>query len=266
MKTGISLLTMGSGNVNVLKKTLESVKGICDEVIYGDLLIWPEDKKTVRDYELEFNLKRVYCEFNVLFKYGFSSVLNTLASYATNSFVMYLNTSEIVEEDYGILESIKNNPECNAFFFTHKTDPHRWYRTYNKTKLKWSGRIHEALAGDYRPYHKPIFQMADLPKDMDNIHKAACLDSLKEAVYFEQYIQIAEHPELLGETDPGWLGFALNDYDSFKERLLKKGKVYEALKSGDYQLFMQSLESEEYREFKSSIAVEFQNDPQFLNK
>lgn len=264
MKTGVTLLTMGSGNVKVLRKTLESVSGICDEIIYGNLLLWGEDLDIVRGYEKEFNLKIVPFGFDSLFKYGFSFVLNDLALAASNDLVIYLNTSEVIEEDYGILRIIKENPECNAFYFTHKTDPHRWYRTYNRKDLKWSGRIHESLHGEYRPYHKPIFQMADLPKDMDNIHKAACLDSLKEVVYFEQYVQIAENPDLLGETDPGWLKFAINDYGSFKERLGKKGNVYKALKEGNVSLFMRALEGEEYRSFKSSLAVEFQNDKIYL--
>jgi len=45
MKTGISLITMGAGNVKVLKKTLESFKEVFDEVIYGDLLIYQEDRE-----------------------------------------------------------------------------------------------------------------------------------------------------------------------------------------------------------------------------
>lgn len=257
---------MGSGNVKVLRKTLESMSTVCDEIIYGDLLLWGSDRDVVIGYEKEFNLKRIPFGFDSLFKYGFSFVLNDLASHATNDYVMYLNTSEIIGEDYGILDVIKNNPDCNAFYFNHKKEFHRWFRTYNRKELKWSGRIHESLEGEYRPYHKPIFQMVDLPKDMDDIHKAGCLDSLKEAVYFEQYLSIVDRPELLGETDPSWITFCTEGYNSFVERLVQKGNVYLSLKRGDYPSFMKALEAEEYRQFKSTIACEFQGDPKYLNK
>lgn len=266
MKTGITLLTMSAGNVLVLRKTLESFCHVCDEVIYGDLLLFESDREIVRSYEKEFNLKIIPFKFNALFTNGFSYVLNILASRATNDMVLYMNTSEVIEEDYGVVDIVKGNPECNTFFFVHRTDPHRWHRLHNRNELQWSGRIHEQLKGEYRPYHKPVFCMKDLPKDNFDYRKAQALDTLKEAVYFEQYIQIVNHPELLGETDPGWLAFAQKDYDSFKERLSAMGRIYEALQLGNFERFMYAINSQENKDFKSSIAVEFQNDPKFLNK
>src|ERR1044072_1278503 len=80
----ISMLTMGCGNVKVLKQTLESFKDVCDEFIYGDLLLFPEDREILRQYEKEYNLHVYEFPFYFIFKFGFSAILNALAGYAKN--------------------------------------------------------------------------------------------------------------------------------------------------------------------------------------
>lgn len=266
MSKGITLLTMGSGNVLALKETLKSFSGICNEVIYGDLLLFSEDREIIKSYQKEFNLKIVPFKFDYLFLNGFAPLLNILADNATNDVVMYMNTSEAIDEDYGITEVVNNNfPKCNSFFFIHRTDPHRWYRTYNRHELKWSGRIHEQLKGDYRPYHKPIFMMKDLPKDMGDSFKAKVFDTVKEIVYFTNYMAIIDKPDELGETDPGWVKFATDNYDSFKERLLAKGDGYKAFLDGDLNAFMQYANNNiEKEKFESNIGIEYQNDKKYL--
>lgn len=262
----ITGLTMGAGNVLVLKKTLESLSTICDEIIYGDLLLWERDRELVESYKKEFNIKIIKYPFNYIFKNGFSAILNNLAGNAKNALTLYLNTSEIIEEDYGTLDIVKNNPDCNAFYFIHKTDPHRWHRLGDRRELKWSGLIHEQLQGEYRPYHKPIFMMADLPKDNDNPFLSSALDILKEIVYFKQYINIVENPDLLGETDPGWLAFAKADYESFKARLESTGELYKHVENNRAYSFIRAVHYANCRNFSSSQAIEYQNDPKFLNK
>jgi len=44
----ISLITMGQANPMALKRTLESFKGIVGEVVYGDVLIFDEDREVVK--------------------------------------------------------------------------------------------------------------------------------------------------------------------------------------------------------------------------
>ena len=72
----ISLLTMGQGNVIVLKQTLESFKGVVDEVIYGDMLLVPEDRVVLESYKEEYNINIQRLPFNYIFQMGFSSCLN----------------------------------------------------------------------------------------------------------------------------------------------------------------------------------------------
>lgn len=254
---------MSAGNVLILKETLKAFSGCCDEVIYGDLLLWDDDREIVRSYQEEFNLKIVPFEFNYLFKNGFSSLLNVLASHATNDIVMYMNTSEVIDEDYGISEIINTNPECNSFYFTHRLENHRWFRCYNRHDLKWSGRIHEQLEGEFKPYYKPIFMMKDLEKDLQDPLKAKILNCAKETVYFEQYNAIIDHPDQLGETDSGWIKFAKENYDSMKERLQIKGARYQAFIDGDLDAYMHDVMTNpefEKERFQSNNLIAYQGD------
>lgn len=258
---------MGAGNPIVLKETFKSLSTICDEIIYGDLMLFQKDRELVRSYRNEFNLRIFNYEFNFIFKNGFSDILNSLASWATNDLTLYMNTSEIISVDHGAVDAVVQNADCNAFYFDHAKDPHRWFRLGDRRNLKWSGLIHEQLSGEWKPYHRPIFTMADLEKDMEDPFKAKVLNSLKELVYFEQYIRIADDPTLLGETDPGWLRFAKADYDDFKRRLHKREKQYEALQLGDYEMFMKAIHDDpefEKEKFVSSNKIEFQGDKKYL--
>lgn len=267
MKRNISLITMGAGNVLVLKETIKSLFGICNEVIYGDLLLFSEDRKVVESYQEEFCLQMIPLPFNFLFKNGFSACHNLIASHATNDTVIYLNTSEIIGVDYGMADIINNNPECNAFFFDHATDPHRWFRCYNKNELKWSGRIHEELEGEYRPYHKPIFTMQDLEKDLQDPLKAKIFNDVKELVYFKNYMSIIDSPQTLGATNEGWIKFAADNYESMKERLLRKGNRYQAFIDGDLGLYMNDVMTNtefENERFESNIGIEYQGDKKYL--
>lgn len=267
MKTGITLITMGAGNVKVLGKTLESFKNVFDEVIYGDMLLFEEDREYLISKYHKYNIKAVKFPFNYIFRYGFGSVLNDLASYATNDIVIYMNTSEIIDVDYGIVEAVKNNPDCNAFYFTHRTDPHRWFRMYNRKELEWSGVIHEQLKGEYKPYHKPIFMMADLEKDMDDPFKADVFNTVKEIVYFRNYNRIVDYPSKLGETDPGWIKFATENYDNMKERMQSNDALYQAFCTGSDLMLYQAIQNfKPTGKFQSNNLIEYQGDPKFLNK
>jgi hypothetical protein len=230
MKTGITLITMGAGNVIVLEETLKSFQHVVDEVIYGDTLLFPEDREILYLYEKKYNMKIVRYSFDYIFKNGFAAILNDLCSHATNDMVLYSNTSEAIDIDYGIVEIVNNNLDCNTFYFTHATDKHHWFRMNNRKDLKWSGLIHEESVGNHKPYHKPIFQMKDLEKDLMNPFKAKVFNTVKEAIYFSLYNRIVDDPKSLGGTDPGWVHFATENYESMAYRLRQKRNLNQAMR------------------------------------
>lgn len=263
-KKGITLITMGQGNVLVLKQTLESFKGVVDEVVYGDMLIFEEDRVVLNSYKEQYNINIQKLPFNYIFQMGFASCLNLLASHAKNDMVMYMNTSEAIDEDYGILETINTQKDCNMFYFNHRTDKHRWFRTYNRKELSWSGVIHEEVVpniGDFKPYHKPIFMMKDIEKDLVDPLKAAVFNSVKELCYFNNYMKLVDSPKTVGATNDGWKVFAKDQYESMQKRLLEKGKQYEAFILGDFDMFMNEVRNSDYfktERFESSHGMNFQ--------
>lgn len=270
MNTGISLICMSQGNPKVLKETFKSLWGVVDEIIFGDLLLFEDDRKIIENYTKEFNLKIIPYQFTYIFENGFSAILNSLISQASNEYCIYMNCSEVIE--YGkenILHIIESNPECNTFYFDHGTDPHRWFRLAKKSELRWGGVIHESLgpSESFRPYHKPLFRMADLPKDNNDLLKSRCYDFCKEVVYFTNYKRIIDNPELLGNTDPGWISFAQANYESFIERLERKGDFYTAFINADLKmLFKYVYENKEFEKerLESSVFLEYQNDKKYL--
>jgi hypothetical protein len=263
-KTGITLITMGQGNIIALGETLKSFSGVVDEIIYGDLLLYPQDRKALHEYKKQYNINIRPLPFNYIFQMGFASCLNFLASHATNDMVMYMNTSEAIDEDYGIVETVQANPECNMFYFTHRQERHRWFRCYNRKQLEWSGVIHEEVVpikGECIPYHKPIFMMKDLEKDMHDPLKAAVFNSVKELCYFNNYMKLVDAPKVCGATNIGWFKFAQDQYPSMNERLEQKGKQYEAFLTGNFDMFLNEIETSDYfktERFESKHGMNFQ--------
>lgn len=252
---------MGAGNVLVLKKTLESFKGVVDEVVYGDMLLFDEDREILESYKSEFNINIQRLPFNYIFQMGFASLLNYLIANANNDLCLYMNTSEIISEDYGINKIVTDNPDCNSFYFTNAQEPHRWHRTNDRRYLKWSGIIHEECSkGDVRPFHRPIFQMADMEKDIHDSKRAYILNSCKEIVYQNNYLKLIDDPLGRGNTNEGWIKFVAAQYEDMKKRLTGKGKLYEAFKIGNFQLFKDTINSDEFHEevLISSHGMNFQ--------
>lgn len=256
----ITFITPTQGNPIALKRTLDSLEGIVDEIIIGSVCVFKKDEIIINAYQNQYNLRVIKLPFNFIFHSGFSNTLNYLASNAKNDLVLYMNVGEVIEVGKNkILSTI--SPEYNSYFLNHAVEKHRWFRLYNKNELSWNGIIHEEIIGEHKPYHKPIFQFADTDKDIKDAFRAKVMNDVKELVYFNLYKQLVEHPERRGITHEWWQKFAKENYDTMKERLEKKGKRYEAFMTGDFEMYMQDIctnhEFEEER-FDSTALVEFQ--------
>ena len=99
-KMNITLMTMAQGNIRALHRTIENFKqkGVINEVIFGDMLIFDDDREKLYELQKEYNaeekfMRIVPMDFNFTFKYGFAATLNRLASFATNDMVLYMNVS-----------------------------------------------------------------------------------------------------------------------------------------------------------------------------
>ena len=182
----ITLITMGQGNINALKRTVDNMSQLCDEVIFGDMLIFEEDRKKLFEIFKGYNnIWFVQTPFNFIYKNGFAHTLNELAKFAKNNLVIYMNVSEVIDKN---LNKDLITDQYNCYSFNHATDPHTWVRCYDKRYLGWSGFIHEVVVPrtpDDKlllcPEH--LFMMADTEKDMDDPFKAKVFNDVKELVY-----------------------------------------------------------------------------------
>lgn len=261
----ITLITMGQANPIALKRTIESFKGIVDEIIFGDLLIFEDDRKLIETYCFYSNFNIVVLPFNYIFQNGFAATLNKLASHATNDWILYMNVSEVMDGEHPIKEQMSKDYNC--YSFDHAVDPHRWFRLYNRNELQWGGLIHEEVVGNVRPCPFHVFRMMDTEKDIDDPFKAKVSNDVKELCYFAQYLRLVDHPDLRANTHQGWIDYASQSYESLKERMLKKGKRFGAFVMGDLGAYLEDIRTNpEFAEerFQSSDLINFQGDRKLL--
>ncbi len=226
---------MGQGNPVALKRTIESFKEACNQIVFGDMLVFDTDRDIINGYQKEYNLLIKKLPFDYIYNYGFSSCLNYLSSFAENDIVLYMNVGEVIDGEQrilGLLEHFKAE-NYNCFAFDNKTDPHTWYRMYNRKEMEWSGILHEELTGSPRPCPYYLFTMADTEKDNDDEFAEKVYMDIKEIVYFSLYARLSENHDLLGASNAGWLSFCDNNHDSFIERLQQKNNRYEYFKRGN---------------------------------
>lgn len=262
----LTLIFPAQGNPIAMKRTIESAKEVADEIIVGSVCLFLDDLELIKSYSKEYNLKVIELPFNYIYANGFSSILNLLASHATNRIVCYLNVGEVISKDHGILEQI-NNEEYNSFYINHPVELHRWWRLFSPKDLQWSGLLHEELIGEYKPYHRPILTFEDTEKDNDNKLKSIVYDDVKCLCYWNQLCRIVENNSLLGATSGGWLQFASEQYESMQERLKAKGKRWEAFQTGDLEMYMEDVRTNpefEKQRFESSLLIEYQNGKRYL--
>lgn len=255
----ITLITMGQGNPVALKRTLDSFKGTVDEIIFGDLLIFDSDRAIIEKYRDEYNMKIIKLPFDFIFLKGFAATLNELASHATNDWVLYMNVSEVMDGDHPIKDQMSD--EYNCYPLDHAVETHRWFRLYNHKELNWGGIIHEEVIGDLRQCPFFVMRFKDTEKDVEDSFKAKVCNDVKEINYWQQYMLLVENAALRANTHQGWIDHAKADYDHFKERMLKKGKRYEAFLTGNLTMYLEDIytnpEFEEER-FESSTLINFQ--------
>ncbi len=236
----MTLLTMAQGNIIALRRTLDSMKVLCDEFIVGDLFIFEEDRQRAKELCADLNVTFIKYPFNFIFEYGFACILNNLSRSASNDMVIYMNVSEVIDKN---LDISLIRPEYNAYSFNHETDQHTWFRCYNRHHLHWTNPIHEVVQGNIRPAPTHLFMMADTEKDMDDPFKAKVFNDVKELVYWNQYLKLISRPDLIGFTGRGWVDHAREAYDSYTERMLKKGNRLKAFQLGDLQVYLNDIYS-----------------------
>ena len=258
----ITLITLTQGNPIALKRTIDNVveafEGKVNEVIVGDFCVFESDRVKMVQEQYSVYCAQYKMPFNWLFQNGFAFNLNALSERAENDICLYMNVGEIIEKNIR-LDLLNENWNC--FKFNHATETHQWIRMWNRKQLQWSGRIHEEIIGT--KYISPdfIFQMADTEKDAGDAFYSWVMDDCKEAVYFNQYLKLIDSPNEIGATNYGWVNYARDNYQHIKDRLIAKGKRYEAFVNGDLNMYLESAKEDwpKSEAFKNSNLIHFQN-------
>lgn len=262
---------MSQGNSVALKRTFDSLKGIVDEIVYGDVIMLDEDRNIIYEYQKEYNLKIIPFKFDFIYKNGFSEILNKLSSHATNDLVLYLNCSEVVQKPERILRLINEKfTEYNTFAMRHDLEGHVWKRLYNRHEMEWKGVIHEELRAKEGfveklcPYF--LFTFEDTEKDIDPF-KGKVANDIKELTYNRQYIRLIEEPEVRTIENDWWINFAKENYDSMKQRQFEKRVRLEAFEEGDLKKYLNDIYTNpvfEKERFESNTLIEFQGSKKSL--
>jgi hypothetical protein len=251
MHQKFSLILSTQGNVDALKRTIDSLGDMIDEVVVGSCCVFKEDELTILSYNRpEVPIKIIKFPFNFIFCNGFANMLNSLSPYAKNDLLLYLNVGEIV---YKGREEIHNviSPSYNCYYLTHPIEKHLWYRVWDRREVRWGGIIHEEIYGNLRPSSVPLFMFDDTPKDKENERYGKIMNDIKELVYWNQYVKLIDQPHLANGTNPGWTDFARDGFNSFIDRMHNKGKRYDAFLTGDLQMYLDDVNSNP--EFQNTI-------------
>lgn len=270
-KRMMTLITPTQGNPIALKRTIDSLKGVINEVVVGSVCIFENDDELIQSYNSDIHLKLVKMPFNYIFRNGFSNALNLLSEYASNDWLIYLNVGEVVEEGKdNILKTISNDYNC--YFIDHATETHHWFRVWNKKEVQWGGILHEELSSDKMRACTdiPLFRFADTEKDIDDEWYAKVMNDVKELVYFNLYLKLAEQSHLVDNTNQGWVQFSKEGFHSFIERLHIKGKRYDAFITGDLRMYLEDIATHPDfyvpKQNDISIVSHLKNEMEFLEQ
>lgn len=236
MSVGLSLICPWfGGHPDALKTTIESVRGICDEIVVVHQKLFDDDS------EIAASLadKVAVLDWNAVFQEGGYSVLpNAGAAAAKGPWMLLLGVGETVAEQYKPIRQVLNGANRKTIFrCDHHGDIHNWGRIWDPSSGSyWSGPIHEECGNGI---HGPvIFRMQDTAKPvMLDTFRNECLKWMKAVSYNSNYWELIHHPEKLGFTNGGWLGFVQGARESIEDFIETNKDLAEAAWDGDRDAF-----------------------------
>jgi len=147
--TKISVVIITFNEERNIRRCLESVKNIADEIIVLDSFSTDSTETICKEYEVKF--------FQHKFE-NYAQQKNLALNYTTYSHVLSLDADEAVSEklEKEILE-IKNNWNLKGYYLKRLTNycgkwiqhcdwyPDKKLRLWDKTQARWEGEIHEKV-------------------------------------------------------------------------------------------------------------------------
>lgn len=223
------------GNPTNLHKTIDSVKGICDDVIIVHQLMFDDD--AIDPLLLEFGDAMVETtDWNHVIIHGYGSLPNMGMS--ISPWRLLLGVGETIAEQHkDIRQALLDSDPKKIYKCNHNNDVHKWNRIWNPSSGNhYAGLIHEDVRGDDGGL---LFRMQDTDKlPLPSHYKNDVLKWFKACSYNILYKRLLDHPDELSHTDPGWLKFVAGASESINDFCQKNKDMVDACISGDREKFI----------------------------
>lgn len=236
-----TIIPWAGGSSEPLKRTIDSVRGISDEVVVVHQKMFDDDT------EIAQSLADKVCvlDWNAVFQDGGFAVLpNAGAAAAKGPWMLFLGVGETVAQQYvPMRKTLESANPKTIFRCDHVGDIHTWGRLYRPDSgTHFGGPIHESCGnGVGGPV---IFRMQDFEKERHpDIFRNECIKWWKTTSYNVNYAVLIDSPEKLSFTDPGWLSFVKGARESIEEFLDSNKDLVEAALDGDRDAFFNGVKS-----------------------
>lgn len=183
-----------------LTRTVESTRGLCDDVVIISTAIFDDEPEMARHGRV------VSLPWNFVFQHGFGELHNQGTAAARNDWLLLFGVAETFAEPYvDIAGTLKASPPDRQYRCNHCDDPNTWNRIWNKNgPCRWSGLIHEDIVGGIDG--GVIFRFADTHKTPHRPEfEMEVLRYVKLVAYQNAYLELIQNPSRLGGTHPSWL-------------------------------------------------------------
>lgn len=234
----ISLLipTCG-GNIENFKRTADSARSVCDEVVAISTCLFKEDLEAVK----QAADKVVELPWCFTFQNGFGEMHNKGHRVAKNDWIILLGVGETIHSGHErIKPMIQANGPRAVLSCWHINDPNHWRRLYNRNHAYWSGGIHESVVGGEGK--GDAFEMRDTDKlPLPDPFKQEALKWYKGALYNARYRHLLRNPDTLGGTDRGWLAFVAGAKESIEGYCEEHKDLVDAGINGDLVPFLEGV-------------------------
>lgn len=227
------------GHPENIERTINSVDGICDEVVIISTAFWLEDQRQIS----LLSPKVRQLDWNHTFITGFGDMMNQGTHLAKNDWLMLLGVAETFAEPLrDVHEALRRAPSESVFRCNHVNDENTWGRVWNRRGgTAWGGVIHEEIGGGVNS--GLLFRMQDTEKTpCEDPIKNEAMRFMKTCLYNYCYRRLLEHPDELSFTDRGWLKFVAGARESIYAFCEAHKEMLESFKSSSPIDFLRLVE------------------------
>ncbi len=239
------------GHPDNLKRTVDSMRTVCDEVLVVHQTLFDSDTEIARGIADKVEV----VDWNFVFgPEGYGGLPNKHGQSESDWFLLFGVGETLAEEYTSIRTVLRNSPrnviwKCNHRNNDGQFDPNLWGRIWCPGGgVRWGGLIHEEAGGGVAG-GQVLFRMLDTPKTPHpDPFVNECLKWMKLTSYDANYWKllqsidpITEDSSLRSFTNKWWVGFVRGARESLEAKQEKWKDFMEAGLSGDREAFFAAV-------------------------